>query len=73
MLDTIEAAIDDIKNGKLVIVVDEEERENRRGPISRNRIESLSDLVFGLTLSVGALALIAQPPTTRMSTGIKVY
>jgi 3,4-dihydroxy 2-butanone 4-phosphate synthase / GTP cyclohydrolase II len=28
MLDTIEAAIDDIKNGKLVIVVDDEEREN---------------------------------------------
>src|SRR5664279_2188073 len=28
MLDTIESAIDDIKNGKLVIVVDEEEREN---------------------------------------------
>jgi hypothetical protein len=30
-------------------------------------------LVFGLMLSVGAVALIAQPPTTRMSTGIKVY
>ena len=28
MLDTIEAAIEDIKNGKLVIVVDDEEREN---------------------------------------------
>ncbi|MEO8413164.1 MAG: bifunctional 3,4-dihydroxy-2-butanone-4-phosphate synthase/GTP cyclohydrolase II [Ginsengibacter sp.] len=28
MLDTIESAIDDIKNGKLVIVVDDEEREN---------------------------------------------
>jgi 3,4-dihydroxy 2-butanone 4-phosphate synthase / GTP cyclohydrolase II len=28
MLDTIESAIDDIKNGKLVIVVDDEDREN---------------------------------------------
>src|SRR6185437_15584100 len=28
MLDTIDAAIEDIKNGKLVIVVDDEEREN---------------------------------------------
>ena len=28
MLDTIEAAIEDVKNGKLVIVVDDEDREN---------------------------------------------
>jgi len=28
MLDTIQSAIDDIKAGKLVIVVDDEEREN---------------------------------------------
>ena len=28
MLDTIESAITDIKNGKLVIVVDDESREN---------------------------------------------
>jgi 3,4-dihydroxy 2-butanone 4-phosphate synthase/GTP cyclohydrolase II len=28
MLDTIESAIEDIKRGKLVIVVDDEEREN---------------------------------------------
>ncbi len=28
MLDTIESAVDDIKNGKLVIVVDDEDREN---------------------------------------------
>lgn len=33
----------------------------RSGPISRNRIESLSDLIFGLTLSIGALVLISQP------------
>jgi len=29
----------------------------------RPRIESLSDMVFGLALSVGALALVASPPT----------
>ena len=28
MLDSIETAIEDIKNGKLVIVVDDEDREN---------------------------------------------
>lgn len=28
MLDSIEMAIEDIKNGKLVIVVDDEDREN---------------------------------------------
>ena len=28
MLDTIESAIDDIRKGKLVIVVDDEDREN---------------------------------------------
>ena len=28
MLDTIESAIEDIKNGRLVIVVDDEDREN---------------------------------------------
>jgi 3,4-dihydroxy 2-butanone 4-phosphate synthase/GTP cyclohydrolase II len=28
MLDSIESAIEDIKNGKMVIVVDDEDREN---------------------------------------------
>ncbi len=30
----------------------------------RPRIEALSDMVFGLSLSIGAIALIAQPPTS---------
>lgn len=30
-------------------------------PVSRRRIESLSDLIFGLALSIGALALFANP------------
>ena len=42
----------------------EEDREEHRGPISRKRIESLSDLIFGLSLSIGAITLITQPPTT---------
>jgi uncharacterized membrane protein len=42
----------------------EGDSEKPQGPVSRKRIESLSDLMFGLALSVGALSLIAQPPTT---------
>jgi len=41
----------------------DEGKEKRSTPISRNRIESLSDLIFGLTLSIGALTLVAQPST----------
>ena len=36
--------------------------EQRARP--RPRIESLSDLIFGLALSIGAIALIGNPPTT---------
>jgi uncharacterized membrane protein len=54
---------------------EESEKHGRRGPISRNRIESLSDLVFGLTLSIGALTLIATPPTSpgEMNTRIVAF
>lgn len=38
----------------------EEEQTTRPRP----RIESLSDLVFGLALSIGAIALVSNPPTT---------
>ena len=38
--------------------------EKPRGPIPRSRIEGLSDLIFGLALSIGAISLIAQPPAT---------
>ena len=37
---------------------------NRHVPIPRQRIETLSDLVFGLALSIGALTLIGKTPTT---------
>jgi transmembrane protein TMEM174 (potassium channel) len=36
---------------------------NRAGPIPRPRIETLSDLVFGLALSIGALTLISKTPS----------
>jgi 3,4-dihydroxy 2-butanone 4-phosphate synthase/GTP cyclohydrolase II len=37
MFDTIEAAIGDIKDGKLVIVVDDEDRENEGDFIAAGR------------------------------------
>ncbi|HVG42433.1 MAG TPA: 3,4-dihydroxy-2-butanone-4-phosphate synthase, partial [Chitinophagaceae bacterium] len=37
MLDTIESAVEDIKNGKLVIVVDDEDRENEGDFITASR------------------------------------
>jgi len=40
--------------------LDEDEEPARPRP----RIESLSDLVFGLALSIGAIALIGSPPTS---------
>ncbi len=33
----------------------------------KSRVESLSDLIFGLALSIGALTLIGQPPTNVLS------
>jgi len=39
-----------------------EEARNQR---PRPRIESLSDLVFGLALSIGAIALVSSPPVTN--------
>jgi uncharacterized membrane protein len=38
--------------------------ESEEGTRPRPRIESLSDLVFGLALSIGALALVSNPPVT---------
>ncbi len=39
------------------------EGERRRRP--RPRIEVLADLIFGLSLSIGSLALLVNPPTSR--------
>jgi uncharacterized membrane protein len=38
--------------------------ESDEGTKPRPRIESLSDLVFGLALSIGAFALVSNPPRT---------
>jgi len=38
--------------------------EHKTAAISRPRIENLSDLVFGLALSISALSLLSKPPTT---------
>jgi len=38
--------------------------ESDEGARPRPRIESLSDLVFGLALSIGAFALVSNPPVT---------
>ena len=38
--------------------------ESDEGTRPRPRIESLSDLVFGLALSIGAFALVSNPPLT---------
>jgi len=38
--------------------------ESDEGTRPRPRIESLSDLVFGLALSIGAFALVSNPPVT---------
>lgn len=45
---------------------------NSSRPVPRPRIETLSDLVFGLALSIGALTLIAKPPViaSDISTGL---
>src|SRR6478672_588394 len=46
MLDSIESAIDDIKNGKLVIVVDDEERENEGDFITSAKNATLQIINF---------------------------
>ncbi len=39
--------------------------DDQRAPAKpRPRIESLSDMIFGLALSVGAITLVSSPPTT---------
>ena len=37
--------------------------EEKERSTPKSRIESLSDLIFGLALSIGALTLIGQPPS----------
>jgi len=39
-------------------------QESQQPPRPRPRIEGLSDMIFGLALSVGAISLVGNPPTT---------
>jgi uncharacterized membrane protein len=52
-----------------------ESSEPRESQISKSRIENLSDLVFGLALSIGSIVLIADLPQTptEMVTGIGLF
>jgi 3,4-dihydroxy 2-butanone 4-phosphate synthase/GTP cyclohydrolase II len=45
MLDSIESAIEDIKTGKIVIVVDDEDRENEGDFIIAARMPVLKSLI----------------------------
>jgi hypothetical protein len=40
-----------------------------RGRRPRPRIETLADLIFGLSLSIGSIALISSPPTSAGEIG----
>ena len=42
---------------------------SRSGSVPRPRIQTLSDLIFGLALSIGAIALLAQKPTGLVNLG----
>ena len=58
MLNTIESAIEDIKNGKLVIVVDDEDRENEGDFIVAARNATPEVINFMATM---AAALFVRP------------
>jgi len=47
-------------------------QENPSAPRIKIRIESLSDLIFGLALSIGSLELIARTPQTPADLGASV-
>ena len=42
------------------------------GTVPRPRIQSLSDLIFGLALSIGALTLIGRQPTSTQDLGLTI-
>lgn len=61
MLDTIESAIEDIKKGKLVIVVDDEDRENEGDFVTAARNATPEVINF---MSIHGRGLICAPITT---------
>ena len=46
------------------------QRSGSGGAVPRPRIQSLSDLIFGLALSIGALTLVGQQPTSTQQLGL---
>jgi uncharacterized membrane protein len=55
-------------------LVDEETTQKKEsvGAIPRARIQSLSDLIFGLALSIGALTLVGQQPSSTSQLGFAI-
>ena len=44
-------------------------QSTKSGAVPRPRIQTLSDLIFGLALSIGAIALLSQKPTNLLELG----
>ena len=44
-------------------------QSTKSGAVPRPRIQTLSDLIFGLALSIGAIALLSQKPTDLFELG----
>src|SRR5690349_15858091 len=69
MLDSIESAIEDIKNGKLVIVVDDEERENEGDFITAARNITPEIINF---MSIQGRGLICAPLIEERCNALKL-
>ncbi|MCT4641292.1 MAG: 3,4-dihydroxy-2-butanone-4-phosphate synthase [Bacteriovoracaceae bacterium] len=64
MLDSIQGAIEDIKNGKMVIVIDDENRENEGDFIMAASKVTADDITFMATYGKG---LICSPVSTQIA------
>ncbi|NLK61891.1 MAG: bifunctional 3,4-dihydroxy-2-butanone-4-phosphate synthase/GTP cyclohydrolase II [Fusobacteria bacterium] len=69
MLNTIEEAIEDIKNGKMVVVVDDEDRENEGDLVIAAEKIKISDINFMLDYAKG---LICVPLTKDIAKKLKL-
>jgi 3,4-dihydroxy 2-butanone 4-phosphate synthase/GTP cyclohydrolase II len=68
-LDTIESAIEDIKNGKMVIVVDDENRENEGDFIMAAENVTAADVNFMITNGRG---LVCAPISSEIATKLEL-
>src|SRR6476620_4698343 len=69
MLDTIESAIEDIKKGKLVIVVDDEDRENEGDFVTAARNATPEVINF---MSIHGRGLICAPITEERANELQL-